>query len=74
MYQRTVLPNGIRIITEYLPYLHSVALGAWFEVGSRHEEPQEWGISHFIEHMVLRAIKNTRPGTLLRSWTSGEGI
>lgn len=54
MYQRTVLPNGIRIITEYLPYLHSVALGAWFEVGSRHEEPQEWGISHFIEHMVFK--------------------
>ncbi|HBG01977.1 MAG TPA: peptidase M16, partial [Firmicutes bacterium] len=54
MYQRTVLPNGIRIITEYLPYLRSVTLGAWFEVGSRHEQPHEWGISHFIEHMVFK--------------------
>lgn len=54
MYQRTVLPNGIRIITEYLPYLRSVTLGAWYEVGSRHETEPEWGISHFIEHMMFK--------------------
>ncbi|MCK9525600.1 MAG: insulinase family protein [Limnochordia bacterium] len=54
MYQRTELPNGIRIITEYLPYLRSVTLGAWYEVGSRHEEQPEWGISHFIEHMMFK--------------------
>lgn len=54
MYQRTVLPNGIRIITEYMPYLRSVTLGAWFEVGSRHEDGDEWGLSHFIEHMMFK--------------------
>lgn len=54
MYQRTVLPNGIRIITEYIPYLRSVTLGAWLEVGSRHEELPEWGLSHFIEHMMFK--------------------
>lgn len=54
MYQRTVLPNGIRIITEHLPYLRSVTLGAWYEVGSRHEEEHEWGVSHFIEHMMFK--------------------
>ncbi len=57
MYQRTVLPNGVRIITEYLPYLRSVTLGAWFEVGSRHEELQEWGLSHFIEHMMFKGTE-----------------
>lgn len=54
MYQRTVLPNGIRIVTEHLPYLRSVTLGAWFEAGSRHEKPQQWGIAHFIEHMMFK--------------------
>ncbi|HHT42510.1 MAG TPA: insulinase family protein [Firmicutes bacterium] len=54
MYQRTVLPNGIRIITESLPHVRSVTLGAWFEVGSRHEQPQDWGMSHFVEHMMFK--------------------
>lgn len=58
MYQRTVLPNGIRIITEYIPYIRSVTLGAWFEVGSRHETQHEWGISHFIEHMMFKGTRN----------------
>ncbi|HHT67647.1 MAG TPA: insulinase family protein [Firmicutes bacterium] len=57
MYQRTVLPNGVRIITEYLPFLRSVTLGAWFEVGSRHEQPSEWGLSHFIEHMMFKGTE-----------------
>lgn len=57
MYQRTVLPNGIRIITEYMPYLRSVTLGAWLEVGSRHEELPEWGLSHFIEHMLFKGTE-----------------
>lgn len=57
MFQRTVLSNGIRIVTEYMPYLRSVTLGAWFEVGSRNERPAEWGISHFIEHMMFKGTQ-----------------
>ncbi len=57
MYQKTVLPNGIRIITEYIPYVHSVSLGVWFEVGSRDEEPTELGLSHFIEHMMFKGTE-----------------
>ena len=57
MYQRTVLPNGTRIITEYLPFLRSVTLGVWFEVGGRHEQAHEWGISHFIEHMMFKGTQ-----------------
>lgn len=58
MYQRTVLPNGVRIITEHVPYLRSVTLGAWFEAGSRHEKPHQWGIAHFIEHMMFKGTAN----------------
>ncbi len=55
MYERTVLPNGVRIISEYLPHVRSITLGAWFTVGSRHEEPQQRGLAHFIEHMLFQS-------------------
>ncbi len=58
MYQKTVLPNGVRIISERLPHVRSVTLGAWFEVGSRLEEPHEWGMSHFVEHMMFKGTAN----------------
>ena len=57
MYQKTVLPNGVRIISERLPHVRSVTLGAWFEVGSRLEEPHEWGMSHFVEHMMFKGTE-----------------
>lgn len=57
MYQRTVLPNGVRIVSEYLPHVRSISLGVWFESGSRDELPDERGIAHFIEHMVFKGTK-----------------
>ena len=57
MYQRTELPNGLRIVTEYIPYVRSISLGIWFEVGSRDEEDHERGYSHFIEHMLFKGTK-----------------
>ena len=60
MYQKTVLPNGIRILTERIPHFHSVSMGIWVNVGSRDEQAQERGITHFIEHMLFK-------GTVKRS-------
>ena len=57
---KTVLKNGIRIITKKMPYVRSVSMGVWVEVGARDETPSENGISHFIEHMIFK-------GTLKRS-------
>ncbi|HWR34631.1 MAG TPA: pitrilysin family protein [Clostridia bacterium] len=52
--QRTVLPNGLTILTEEMPHVRSVCIGIWIKTGSRHE-PTEWnGISHFLEHMVFK--------------------
>ncbi len=62
MVNKTVLPNGIRIVTETLPYLYSVSVGIWVDIGSRDENPEENGISHFIEHMIF---KGTRKRTAL---------
>jgi predicted Zn-dependent peptidase len=50
----TTLPNGIRVITETMPSVRSVAAGIWIGCGSRAEKPAENGISHFIEHMLFK--------------------
>ena len=56
-YQKTVLNNGIRVITEEIPYLRSVSIGVWVMTGSRDEQPRENGISHFIEHLLFKGTE-----------------
>ena len=58
MYCKTVLKNGVRIISEELDHLKSVSLGLWVNVGSRDEERPENGISHFIEHMTFKGTRD----------------
>lgn len=57
MYHKTVLKNGIRIISERLDHFRSVSLGIWVNVGSRDEREEENGISHFIEHMSFKGTR-----------------
>jgi predicted Zn-dependent peptidase len=52
--RRTVLPNGLIVLTEEMDHIRSVSIGIWIKTGSRHEEPEQNGISHFIEHMVFK--------------------
>ena len=54
MIQREVLPNGVRIVTENITYVQSVALGIWVGVGARDEGDDVRGISHVIEHMLFK--------------------
>ena len=54
MHEYITLQNGIRIVAEKIPYLHSISIGVWVGNGSRHELLSEHGISHFIEHMVFK--------------------
>ncbi len=56
-YKKTVLPNGIRILSENIPYVRSFSLGFWFNVGSRDENIENNGITHFIEHMLFKGTK-----------------
>ena len=56
-YQKTGLDNGIRVITERIPYLRSVSIGVWVMIGSRDEQPDENGISHFIEHLLFKGTE-----------------
>lgn len=54
---KSVLPNGIKVITEYVPFFQSFTLGFWFNTGSINETRKNNGISHFIEHMLFKATK-----------------
>ena len=54
MHDEWLLPNGLRVVGERLPYLRSVSIGAWMHVGSMMEQPRESGLSHFLEHMVFK--------------------
>ena len=57
MYEKIVLPNGVRVIYERMPNVRSAAVGIWVMNGSRHE-PEKWsGISHFVEHMVFKGTE-----------------
>lgn len=55
---KTVLDNGTCIVTETMDHVRSVAVGVWLDCGSRHESPEEGGISHFTEHMVFKGSEN----------------
>ena len=52
--RRAVLANGVRLATERLPHLRSVAVGVWLTRGSRHEPAEHTGIAHFVEHMLFK--------------------
>ncbi|HLX12914.1 MAG TPA: pitrilysin family protein [Bacteroidota bacterium] len=56
-YAKTVLPNGIRIVTEDIPSVRSISIGVWIDVGSRDEKLETNGITHFIEHMVFKGTQ-----------------
>jgi predicted Zn-dependent peptidase len=56
--KKTVLDNGITILTDYMPHAYSVAVGAWVPRGSRHEAKDEFGLSHFYEHLVFKGTEN----------------
>lgn len=54
MYQKSVLSNGIRVVTEELSHVKSISFGVWFGTGSRFETEENHGISHFLEHLVFK--------------------
>jgi predicted Zn-dependent peptidase len=56
-YQQTVLPSGVRIVTETMASVRSVALGFWIGIGSRDERPDEAGCSHFLEHLLFKGTE-----------------
>ncbi|MBI4307262.1 MAG: insulinase family protein [Chloroflexi bacterium] len=57
MYQKTILDNGLRIVTSAMPHTRSVSVAFFMGVGSRYEKDPEAGLSHFIEHLVFKGTQ-----------------
>ena len=73
--QRTVLPNGLRVISEKMPHVRSASVGIWIGTGAREESRELTGISHFIEHMLFKGTKNRTAEEIARSADSiGGGL
>lgn len=71
--EKTVLGNGVTILSENLPYLRSATVGVWISGGSRDESPPENGIAHFIEHMLFKGTARRRAIDISREIESVGG-
>ena len=73
MYKKTVLDNGITVVTESIPYFSTVSLGIWFKAGSRFEDLSNNGISHFIEHMLFKGTASRSAHDIARQFDAIGG-
>jgi len=71
--RRQKLPNGLTVITEQMRHIRSASIGIWLQTGSRDEDPEWNGISHFIEHMVFKGTKHRTAEEIARQVDSIGG-
>jgi predicted Zn-dependent peptidase len=71
--RRQKLPNGLTIITEQMQHIRSASIGVWLQTGSRDEDAEWNGISHFIEHMVFKGTKHRSAEEIARQVDSFGG-
>jgi len=71
--RRQKLSNGLTVITEQMQHIRSASIGVWLQTGSRDEDPEWNGISHFIEHMVFKGTKNRSAEEIARQVDSIGG-
>lgn len=74
MVNKTVLNNGVRVISENLPHAYSVSIGIWVANGSRHERRESNGVAHFIEHLLFKGTKLRSALEIAREIDSVGGI
>lgn len=72
-FQRSELPNGLRVLTAPMPHTHSVALSIYVGTGSRYEQESEAGISHFLEHMLFKGTEKRRTAKEIAEAIDGVG-
>ena len=68
MFNKTVLPNGVRVITESLPHSKVVSVGVWIDAGSRDEHDLNSGSAHFVEHMLFKGTGNRSAQEIAREF------
>jgi len=72
MYKKITLDNGVTLVTNNMPHMESLAIGIWIKTGSRNEEKDHCGISHFLEHMIFKGT-DTRSCRKLKEDIEGRG-
>lgn len=74
MFSKSVLDNGIRIVSQEMPEHRSVSLGIWVENGSRHENESENGLSHFIEHLLFKGTARRTAAQIAEEMDAVGGV
>jgi len=74
MVRKSVLPNGVRILTEAMPQVLSATIGIWVENGSRYEDAHENGVSHFIEHLLFKGTKKRTAAEIAEQMDAVGGV
>src|SRR5262245_40757506 len=74
MFSKTVLDNGIRIVSHEMPEHRSVSLGIWVESGSRHESEKQNGLSHFIEHLLFKGTERRSAAQIAEEMDAVGGV
>src|SRR5712692_11631791 len=74
MIQKSVLSNGVRVLTESMPQMVSSTIGIWGENGSRYEEGPQNGVSHFIEHLLFKGTKTRTAAQIAEAIDAVGGV
>src|SRR6187431_3432619 len=74
MFAKTVLDNGIRVVSHEMQDHRSVSLGIWVENGSRHESDAENGISHFLEHLFFKGTERRTAAQIAEEMDAVGGV
>ena len=72
-YERTTLPNGLRLLTASMSGMRSASIAFFFKSGSRYEQDRIAGVSHFIEHMLFKGTRNYPTARLISEAIEGVG-
>jgi predicted Zn-dependent peptidase len=74
MMRKTVLPNGVRVLTEAMPAMVSATIGIWVENGSRYEHAAQSGVSHFIEHLLFKGTRKRTAAQIAEAFDAVGGV
>ena len=73
MYQKSLLDNGLRVVTSAMPHTRSVSIAVFIGTGSRYESTEEAGVSHFIEHLCFRGTQRRATSKEISEAIEGVG-
>jgi predicted Zn-dependent peptidase len=73
-FAKTILDNGIRILSHEMPDHRSASIGIWVENGSRHETAPENGISHFVEHLLFKGTERRTAAQIAEEMDAVGGV